>query len=202
MRHGDKVNALGRTKSHRDALLKNMAASLIFHKRITTTLAKAKSLRIYIEPLITRSKSNTTHSRRVVFSYLQNKEACDILFSEISEKIANRPGGYLRIIKTGRRKSDATEMAMIEFVDYNEIYSHNDSTKEKSKSTRRSRRKKSDSIETAPTTIDQKDESTSEETLVDNLPDEQATELPVAEAAAEETENTEQDQTDNKEQEA
>ena len=122
MRHGDKVNALGRTKSHRDALLKNMAASLIFHKRINTTLAKAKSLRIYIEPLITRSKSNTTHSRRVVFSYLQNKEACDILFSEISEKIANRPGGYLRIIKTGRRKSDATEMAMIEFVDYNEIY--------------------------------------------------------------------------------
>lgn len=202
MRHGDKVNALGRTKSHRDALLKNMAASLIFHKRITTTLAKAKSLRIYIEPLITRSKSNTTHSRRVVFSYLQNKEACDILFSEISEKIANRPGGYLRIIKTGRRKSDATEMAMIEFVDYNEIYSHSDSTKEKSKSTRRSRRKKSDSIETAPTTIDQKDESTSEETLVENLPDEQATELPVAEAAAEETENTEQDQTDNKEQEA
>jgi len=202
MRHGDKVNALGRTKSHRDALLKNMAASLIFHKRITTTLAKAKSLRIYIEPLITRSKSNTTHSRRVVFSYLQNKEACDILFSEISEKIANRPGGYLRIIKTGRRKSDATEMAMIEFVDYNEIYSHSDSTKEKSKSTRRSRRKKSDSIETAPTTIDQKDESTSEETLVENLPDEQATELPVAEAAAEETENTEQDQTDNKDQEA
>ena len=202
MRHGDKVNALGRTKSHRDALLKNMAASLIFHKRITTTLAKAKSLRIYIEQLITRSKSNTTHSRRVVFSYLQNKEACDILFSEISEKIANRPGGYLRIIKTGRRKSDATEMAMIEFVDYNEIYSHSDSTKEKSKSTRRSRRKKSDSIETAPTTIDQKDESTSEETLVENLPDEQATELPVAEAAAEETENTEQDQTDNKDQEA
>lgn len=140
MRHGDKINALGRTKSHRDALLKNMACSLIEHKRIFTTLAKAKALRVYLEPMITRSKSNQTHDRRVVFSYLQNKYAVDTLFSEISEKVASRPGGYLRIIKTGPRKSDASEMAMIEFVDYNTIYDPNENAK-KAKTTRRSRRK-------------------------------------------------------------
>ncbi len=121
MRHGDKVNNLGRKKSHRVALLKNLACSLIEHKRIITTVAKAKALRIYIEPLLTKSKTNTTHSRRVIFSYLQNKEALKTLFGVISEKIATRPGGYVRIIKTGFRKGDGAQMAMIELVDFNEI---------------------------------------------------------------------------------
>lgn len=121
MRHGDKVNNLGRKKSHRVALLKNMACSLIEHKRIVTTVAKAKALRVYIEPLLTKSKTNTTHSRRVIFSYLQNKEAIKTLFGVIAEKIATRPGGYVRIIKTGFRKGDGAQMAMIELVDFNEI---------------------------------------------------------------------------------
>jgi large subunit ribosomal protein L17 len=123
MRHGDKVNNLGRKAGHRRALLKNLSCALIEHKRITTTLAKAKALRIHIEPLITKSKDNTTHSRRVVFSYLQNKEAVKELFGEIATKVANRPGGYLRIIKTGFRRGDGAEMALIELVDFNETYS-------------------------------------------------------------------------------
>lgn len=144
MRHGNKVNALGRTKSHRDAMLKNMASSLIEHKRINTTLAKAKALRGYLEPLITKSKSNNTHSRRVVFSYLQNKVAVDTLFSEIREKIGDRPGGYLRIIKLGDSRHDNADVAMIEFVDYNTIYNPNESLDGKAKvKTRRSRRKSS-----------------------------------------------------------
>ena len=120
MRHNKKFNHLSRTASHRSAMLSNMAVSLIMHKRITTTLAKAKALKKYVEPLITKCKQDTTNSRRVVFSYLQNKEAVTELFKEISQKIADRPGGYLRIIKLGIRKSDATEMAFIEFVDYDE----------------------------------------------------------------------------------
>ncbi|HRG43124.1 MAG: 50S ribosomal protein L17 [Bacteroidetes bacterium] len=144
MRHGNKVNALGRTKSHRDAMLKNMASSLIEHKRINTTLAKAKALRGYLEPLITKSKSNNTHSRRVVFSYLQNKVAVDTLFSDIREKIGDRPGGYLRIIKLGDTRHDNADVAMIEFVDYNTIYNPNESLDGKAKvKTRRSRRKAS-----------------------------------------------------------
>jgi large subunit ribosomal protein L17 len=122
MRHGDKVNNLGRTASHRRALLKNLTCALIEHKRITTTLAKAKALRIHIEPLITKSKDNTTHSRRVVFSHLQNKEAIKELYGVIAPKIADRPGGYMRIIKLGFRRGDGAEMAIIEFVDFNEIY--------------------------------------------------------------------------------
>ena len=144
MRHGNKVNALGRTKSHRDAMLKNMASSLIEHKRITTTLAKAKSLRVYLEPLVTKSKSNTTHNRRVVFSYLQDKKAVDSLFSEIRESIGDRPGGYLRIIKLGQRSHDASEMAMIEFVDFNTIYNPNEVADGKKK-TRRKRAKSKNS---------------------------------------------------------
>ena len=120
MRHGKKFNHLGRKKGHRRALLRNMSISLIEHKRINTTLAKAKALRVYIEPLITKSKTNDTHSRRVVFGYLQNKDAVNELFSTVSEKVANRPGGYTRIIKTGFRKGDAAETAMIELVDFNE----------------------------------------------------------------------------------
>jgi large subunit ribosomal protein L17 len=122
MRHGDKVNNLGRTASHRKALLKNLSCALIEHKRINTTLAKAKALRKHIEPLITKSKDNTTHSRRVIFSYLQNKEAMKELFGAIAPKIADRPGGYLRVIKLGFRRGDGAEMGLIEFVDFNETY--------------------------------------------------------------------------------
>ncbi|ADY52672.1 LSU ribosomal protein L17P [Pseudopedobacter saltans DSM 12145] len=122
MRHGNKVNHLGRTDSHRKAMLANMASSLILHKRITTTLAKAKALRTYVEPLLTKSKNDTTHSRRVVFSKLQNKEVITVLFREVAEKIANRPGGYTRIIKLGNRLGDNASMALIELVDFNTVY--------------------------------------------------------------------------------
>ncbi|HWJ89814.1 MAG TPA: 50S ribosomal protein L17 [Flavisolibacter sp.] len=122
MRHGDKINNLGRKKAHRDALLSNLTCQLIQHKRIVTTLAKAKALRVYAEPLITKSKQNTTHQRRVVFSYLQDKEAVTELFSTVSEKIAGRPGGYTRVIKLGTRPGDNAELAMIELVDFNEVY--------------------------------------------------------------------------------
>src|ERR1700761_3731198 len=122
MRHGDKVKNLGRKKAHRDALLSNLACHLITHKRIVTTLAKAKSLRTYVEPLITKGKENTTHQRRVVFSYLQDKEAVTELFGNIATKIAGRPGGYTRIIKLGARLGDNAETALIELVDFNEVY--------------------------------------------------------------------------------
>ena len=136
MRHGDKVNNLGRKSSHRKAMISNMACSLIRHKRINTTIAKAKALKVFVEPLLTKSKTDSTHSRRVVFSYLQDKEIVTELFREIAPKIATRNGGYTRIIKTGYRLGDNAEMCLIELVDYNEIYS-NESTK---KNTRRSRR--------------------------------------------------------------
>ncbi|HEX3010085.1 MAG TPA: 50S ribosomal protein L17 [Bacteroidales bacterium] len=119
MRHLNKINHLGRTSSHRKALMSNMAADLILRKRISTTTAKAKALRMYVEPIINKSKENTTHSRRVVFSYLQNKFAVNELFKEISTKIINRPGGYTRILKTGFREGDNAEMCIIELVDYN-----------------------------------------------------------------------------------
>jgi large subunit ribosomal protein L17 len=136
MRHGKKVNHLGRTASHRKAMLSNMATSLILHKRITTTLAKAKALRVYVEPILTKSKDDTTHSRRIVFSYLQDKDAVTILFREIAEKIASRPGGYTRIIKMENRLGDNAEMAMIELVDYNTVYGADAPVAEK-KATRR-----------------------------------------------------------------
>ena len=136
MRHGKKINHLGRTDSHRKAMLSNMASSLILHKRITTTLAKAKALRVYVEPILTTAKNDTTHSRRTVFSYLQDKETVTILFREIAEKIANRPGGYTRIIKMENRLGDNAEMAMIELVDYNTVYGK-DAAKAEKKSTRR-----------------------------------------------------------------
>jgi len=142
MRHGKKFNHLGRTASHRKAMLSNMAASLIQHKRINTTLAKAKELKKYVEPLVTRSKSDSTHNRRMVFSYLQSKEAVTELFREVSVKVGDRPGGYTRIIKTGHRLGDNAEMAMIELVDFNEIYSN--AKKEVKKSTRRGRSKATD----------------------------------------------------------
>ncbi len=122
MRHGDKIKNLSRTKAHRDALLSNLACQLIQHKRIVTTVAKAKALRVYVEPLITKGKTNTTHQRRVVFSYLQDKDSIKELFGTVAEKVAGRPGGYTRIIKLGARPGDNAEKAMIELVDFNEVY--------------------------------------------------------------------------------
>ncbi len=147
MRHGKKFNHLSRQKGHRRAMLANMGTSLIMHKRINTTVAKAKALRVYIEPLLTKGKNDTTASRRMVFSYLQDKTAVSELFREVAPKIANRPGGYTRIIKTGFRKGDGAEMAMIELVDFNEIYNPNDAGKK----TRRSRRGGSKSAAAATT---------------------------------------------------
>lgn len=146
MRHGKKVNHLSRTDSHRKAMLANMASSLILHKRITTTLAKAKALRVYVEPIITKSKDDTTHSRRTVFSYLQNKEVVSILFRDVAAKVANRPGGYTRILKMTNRLGDNASMALIELVDYNEIYNAGDAAAAEKKTTRRrgSKAKKAD----------------------------------------------------------
>ena len=137
MRHNKKFNHLGRTASHRKSMLANMAISLIMHKRITTTLAKAKALKTYVEPLITRSKEDTTNSRRVVFSYLQNKEALKELFGTVSAKVGDRPGGYTRIIKLGTRKGDAAPIAFIELVDFDENMAKTEAQK---KPTRRSRK--------------------------------------------------------------
>lgn len=137
MRHGKKVNHLGRQAGHRKAMLANMACSLIEHKRINTTVAKAKALKQFVEPLVTKSKEDTTHNRRIVFSYLRNKYAVTELFREVAAKVGDRPGGYTRIIKLGNRLGDNADMAMIELVDFNELY--NATKKEAKKSTRRSR---------------------------------------------------------------
>lgn len=144
MRHNKKVNHLGRKSAHRKAMLANMASSLLIHKRISTTVAKAKALRMYVEPLITKSKSDTTHSRRVVFSYLQDKDAVSELFREISAKIADRPGGYTRILKTGNRLGDNAEMCIMELVDYNEamLAAKDDAAKSKKRRSRRGGAKK------------------------------------------------------------
>ncbi len=155
MRHGKKFNHLGRQQGHRRALLKNLSIALIEHKRINTTLAKAKALRIHLEPLVTKSKTNSTHSRRVVFRYLQNKFAVQELFDVISAKIADRPGGYLRIIKTGFRKGDGAEMAMIEFVDFNDVFTNEKGGEEtSSKKSRRSRRGKKAAAATTETVVE------------------------------------------------
>lgn len=154
MRHGKKFNHLGRQTAHRAAMLSNMACSLIEHKRISTTIAKAKALRVYVEPILTKSKDDTTHNRRTTFSYLKSKEAVSELFRTIAPKIADRPGGYTRIIRTGYRLGDNAEMCLIELVDFNEIYTSG----EKKTTTRRSRRggstaaKKSDATPATETT--------------------------------------------------
>ena len=139
MRHGDKVKNLGRKKAHRDALLSNLACQLIQYKRIVTTTAKAKALRVYVEPLITKGKENTTHQRRVVFSYLQDKEAIKELFDNVAGKVAGRPGGYTRIIKLGTRPGDNAERAMIELVDFNDVYGKS-AAKTEEAATKRTRR--------------------------------------------------------------
>ena len=155
MRHGDKVNNLSRTKSHRKALLINLTCQLFEYKKIVTTLAKAKALRTYAEPLITKAKENTTHQRRIVFSRLQNKEAIKELFDVISPKVGNRPGGYTRIIKLGRRHGDNAELAMIELVDYNEIYGKGIGEAETAaKKTRRAGRTKKATAETTEAVAD------------------------------------------------
>ncbi len=152
MRHGKKINHLGRTSAHRNAMLSNMASSLITHKRINTTLAKAKALRKFVEPLINRAKDDSTQSRRLVFSYLQDKHAVTELFREISIKIANRPGGYTRILRTGKRLGDNAEMCFIELVDYNETYTAaKKEAKEVKPKTRRSSAKKKSETPVADT---------------------------------------------------
>ncbi len=143
MRHGKKVNHLGRKTAHRKAMLANMSCSLIEHKRINTTLAKAKALKVFVEPLVTKSKTDTTHNRRIVFSRLRQKEAVGELFRDVAQKVGDRPGGYTRIIRLGNRLGDNAEMAMIELVDYNDTYN---AGQKKKKTTRRSRRGKSAAV--------------------------------------------------------
>jgi large subunit ribosomal protein L17 len=142
MRHGNKGNHLGRKKGHRVALLRNLAIALITHKRINTTLAKAKALRLFIEPLVTKARQNTTHSRRVVFGYLQNKEATQEIFGPVAAKIGDRPGGYVRVLHTGFRRGDSAEMGLIEFVDFNEVYTVEKAETQKETGRKRSRRGK------------------------------------------------------------
>jgi large subunit ribosomal protein L17 len=146
MRHGKKFNHLGRKTAHRKAMLSNMAGSLIEHKRVMTTVQKAKALRKVVEPLVTRSKENTTHNRRIAFALLRQKEVVTELFNVVGPKVGDRPGGYTRIIKTGNRQGDNAEMCMIELVDFNDMYGKD----EKKKTTRRSRRAKTEAVEAAP----------------------------------------------------
>jgi large subunit ribosomal protein L17 len=198
MRHGKKFNHLGRQKAHREAMLSNMACSLIEHKRINTTVAKAKALRKYVEPLITKSKDDSTHSRRVVFSYLNNKEAVTELFRDVAPKIADRPGGYLRILKTGRRIGDSAEMCMVELVDFNELLL--DAGKAKAKKSRRGGKKKADgavaAVAAAPVADVAEEVTETPEAVVEAAPvaegaeevkaEEPAAEAPKAEESSEE----------------
>lgn len=177
MRHQKKINHLGRTSTHRKAMLSNMASSLILHKRIETTLAKAKALRIYIEPLITRAKEDSTHNRRMVFSYLQHKEAVSELFREISKKIANRPGGYTRILKTGFREGDHAEMCIIELVDYNDLMlAPKEGQKAKPSRRRRGTGKKKDE---KPVVVNETPKARSKKEEADANPENPETETPV-----------------------
>ena len=197
MRHGKKINHLGRTDTHRKAMLANMASSLILHKRITTTLAKAKALRQYVEPLITKSKSDTTHSRRTVFSYLKDKEAVTILFREIAEKVATRPGGYTRILKLANRLGDNAEMSIIELVDYNTTFTQGAEAGAAKKKSRRggaatSKAKAVDTpaatqevVETAPVAEEVADEAPIVEEVVETPVEVFADETPIAEEIAE-----------------
>jgi len=209
MRHGKKINHLGRTASHRKAMLSNMAASLILHKRISTTLAKAKELKKFVEPLVTRAKEDTTHNRRIAFSYLKSKEAIKALFGEVIEKVGTRPGGYTRIIKTGFRLGDNAEMCIIELVDFNELMLKDAAPAKKT--TRRSRRSSGEATSTpapaapkaakaeaapAPVVEEVEEAPVAEAEVVEEVPVaeaavvevvEETTTAPVAEAASEET---------------
>jgi len=163
MRHGKRFNHLGRKSAHRKATLRNLAIALIEHKRINTTLAKAKALRQFVEPLVTKAKDNSTHSRRVVFDYLQNKEAVKELFGPIAAKVGDRPGGYVRVIRTGFRRSDASEMAMIELVDFNEVYNSEADSSGKGGRRRRRRGGSSKKSAAAATTQTQQKKAKEEE---------------------------------------
>ena len=178
MRHRKKFNHLGRKKGHRSSMLANMSCSLIEHKRINTTLAKAKALKKFVEPLITKSKSDTTHNRRIVFSRIRQKNAVAELFREVAVKVGNRPGGYTRIIRLGNRLGDNAEMAMIELVDYNNTYANN-----KKKTTRRSRRGGKKSEPNSTQMVDEKTDELDKKTLTEEAPTEEA---PVEEAPTEE----------------
>lgn len=183
MRHNKKFNHLGRTSSHRQALLSNMAISLIRHKRIATTLAKAKALRVYVEPLLTKAKEDTTHSRRTVFSYLQNKEAVTELFRDIAVKIADRPGGYTRILRTGFRLGDNAEMCIIELVDYNENMLKDKAAKKTTRTRRSSKKAEAEAKAEAPKEKEPKAEAKKEETKEEVKAEEPATEAPAEEKA-------------------
>lgn len=163
MRHNNKINHLGRTSAHRKAMLSNMASSLIFHKRITTTLAKAKALRVFVEPLITKAKDDSTHSRRVVFENLKSKTAVAMLFREVAEKVGDRPGGYTRILKTGNRIGDNAEMCIIELVDFNENMLAAKTSKAKPSRSRRSAKKKSEAPVAAAPAVEEAKTSAPEE---------------------------------------
>lgn len=164
MRHAKKFNHLGRKTAHRKALLMNMSNSLIEHKRIFTTLAKAKALRLFVEPLVTKSKTNTTHSRRTVFSYLKSKEAVTELFDVVAPAVGERPGGYTRVIKTGFRQGDSAEMAMIELVDFNTTYTQSAEAKKSSKRSRRGGKSKAaNKAAEAPATENKSEETSTEE---------------------------------------
>ena len=184
MRHGKKVNHLGRKAEHRQAMLSNMACSLIEHKRINTTVAKAKALRVYVEPIITKSKDDSTHSRRTVFSYLKSKEAVTELFRTVGPKVADRPGGYTRIIRTGYRVGDNAEMCMIELVDFNEIYTAGDTKKATTRRSRRGGAKKADAPQVDAAEV-------VEETVEDVATEAPADEAP--EAPADETEKKDEE---------
>ena len=205
MRHGKKFNHLGRKAAHRKAMLANMACSLIEHKRIKTTVPKAKALRKYVEPLITKSKNDTTHSRRTVYSYLKQKEAITELFGDVAAKVANREGGYTRILKTGNRLGDNAEMCIIELVDYNDIYT-TDKPKKKAKSTRRSGAKKAAEVVVEATAVEEvveeenpaveeaktEEGATVLEAVAEEVKEEKEKEMPAVEEAKEE--NAEEDE--------
>ncbi len=173
MRHSKKFNHLGRTAPHRKAMLSNMATSLIVHKRITTTVAKAKALRQYVEPLITKSKTDTTHSRRVVFSYLQDKDSTQQLFDDVAAKVADRPGGYTRIIKLGNRLGDNAEMALIELVDFNDIYQQEEEKKTRTRRSRRGGKKSKSTDEQTSEVTDERSTAAQTEGAVEDKPDEE-----------------------------
>ena len=193
MRHGKKINHLGRKAAHRKSMLSNMACSLIEHKRINTTVAKAKALKQYVEPLITKAKDDSTHSRRVVFSYLRQKETIKELFGAVSSKVGDRPGGYTRIIKTGNRLGDNAEMCMIELVDFNEVYTNGKDTKKT-----KTRRRKKTTAKVEETAAVEEAQVVEETPVVEAAIEETPVveEAPVAEAATEEAPKAEEKKTD------
>jgi len=197
MRHGKRINHLGRTAPHRKAMLSNMASSLIINKRITTTVAKAKALRKYVEPLLTKAKNDTTNSRRIVFSYLQNKDSVKELFDEIAEKITNRPGGYTRIIRTGNRLGDNAEMCLIELVDFNELLLQEVApAKTKTRRSRRGTKKKTEEGSVAAAETVQEVETADVEEVVEDADVVEDDVDQITDAEADEDDKTKNDSTE------